>query len=209
MGEANLKEAQRQRIIAAADRLLARQGFRGTTMEDVATAAGIGKGTTYLYFRSKQELALAVVDAHIAGTFARLREIAASELPARQRLERMAVARVLERFDRFQHYGEGLHDMLAALRPRLLRQRERQLHDEAAIFIGPLRALSPSASDRALTRIARAILTATNSLLPYYLSSKQLGARAVIARRARDVARMSVIGAIAVLLSRKRRAAVL
>ncbi|MDQ3950529.1 MAG: TetR/AcrR family transcriptional regulator, partial [Gemmatimonadota bacterium] len=68
MGEANLKEAQRQRIIAAADRLLARQGFRGTTMEDVATAAGIGKGTTYLYFRSKQELALAVVDAHIAGT---------------------------------------------------------------------------------------------------------------------------------------------
>lgn len=202
MADADPKTAQRRRIIAAADRLLARHGFSGTTVEDVAMEAGIGKGTTYLYFRSKEELALAVVDSHIAATFERLREIAQSDQTPRRRLEQMAVARVLERFDRFQHYGEALHDMLAALRPGLLRLRERQLRIEAQIFVPALRELAGSVGDTELTRIARALLTATNSLLPYYLSSKQLGARPGIARRTRDVVRIVVAGAVATLRKR-------
>jgi AcrR family transcriptional regulator len=204
MAETDSKQAQRERIVAAADRLLARRGFRGTTMDDVATEAGIGKGTTYLYFRSKDDLALAVIDAHVRSTFARLCEIADGDATPRKRLERMAIARVLERFDRFRHYGEGLHDMLAAIRPQLLEQRERQLNEEALIFVRPLRALAPSATDSALRRIAGAILTATNSLLPYYLSSRQLGERALIARRTRDLAGIVISGAIVAIRGQKR-----
>lgn len=197
------KAAQRQRILLAADRLLARHGFRGTTMEDVAVEAGIGKGTTYLYFRSKEELALTVVDSHIQATFERLRTLAQSEATPRKRLEQMALARVLYRFDRLQHYGEGLHEMLAALRPALLRQRERQLRIEAEIFVPVLRELAGSESSADLARLARAILTATNSLLPYYLSSRQLGTRSLIARRASDVAWLAVEGAVVLLRKRQ------
>lgn len=169
------------------------------TIQNVATAAGIGKGTTYLYFRSKQDVALAVVDSHIEGTFERLRQIARSKGSPERRLEHMASWRVLDRFDRFQHYGEGLHEMLAALRPRLLQQRERQLRVEAQLFVPVLRELATPASDADLRRVARAILTATNSLLPYYLSSAQLGARPRIARQSREVARIVVAGASATL----------
>jgi len=43
-------------IIAAASTLFPVKGFHATTMEDIAQEAGIGKGTIYEYFRSKEEL---------------------------------------------------------------------------------------------------------------------------------------------------------
>jgi len=41
--------------------LFAERGFAATRLEDVAAAAGIGKGTIYLYFSNKEELFKAVV----------------------------------------------------------------------------------------------------------------------------------------------------
>ena len=46
-------------ILDAADRLLARYGYRKMTIDDVAKEVGIGKGTIYLHFKSKEEIALA------------------------------------------------------------------------------------------------------------------------------------------------------
>jgi AcrR family transcriptional regulator len=48
---------RRQLLDAAAARFDA-AGYTATTMAEVATAAGLAKGTTYLYFRSKEELFL-------------------------------------------------------------------------------------------------------------------------------------------------------
>jgi AcrR family transcriptional regulator len=44
------------RILDAAGELLLRLGYRRVTVEDVATRAGVGKGTLYLHWKSKQEL---------------------------------------------------------------------------------------------------------------------------------------------------------
>jgi len=41
------------RLLAAARRLFARQGYAGTTVEEIARAAGVGTGTFYLYFPDK------------------------------------------------------------------------------------------------------------------------------------------------------------
>ncbi|MCS7000600.1 MAG: TetR/AcrR family transcriptional regulator [Bacteroidota bacterium] len=54
--------AKRQQIIAAAIRVFAQRGFHATKIEHIAEAAGIGKGTIYEYFSSKDELFLAVYD---------------------------------------------------------------------------------------------------------------------------------------------------
>ena len=50
------KEARRVAIIEAALEEFTNQGFTATKLEDVAVRAGIGKGTIYLYFNSKEEL---------------------------------------------------------------------------------------------------------------------------------------------------------
>ena len=50
------KEARRVAIIEAALEEFTSQGFTATKLEDVAVRAGIGKGTIYLYFHSKEEL---------------------------------------------------------------------------------------------------------------------------------------------------------
>jgi AcrR family transcriptional regulator len=51
----------RQEIIEVSARLFARYGFRKTSIDDVAAAARIGKGSVYLHFASKEELFGAVV----------------------------------------------------------------------------------------------------------------------------------------------------
>ncbi len=48
-------------ILCAARQVFAREGFAGATIQAVAGAAGIAKGTVYLYFRSKEELYWAAV----------------------------------------------------------------------------------------------------------------------------------------------------
>ncbi len=51
----------REEIIAAAARLFARYGFKKPSIDDVAAATGIGKGSVYLHFASKEEMFAAVV----------------------------------------------------------------------------------------------------------------------------------------------------
>ncbi len=48
----------RDRILRAATELFVAYGYRKTSVEDVAGAAGVAKGTVYLYYRSKAELLL-------------------------------------------------------------------------------------------------------------------------------------------------------
>lgn len=47
---------KRQLILAAAAEIFAAQGFHQATIEQIAEAAGVGKGTVYLYFKSKRKL---------------------------------------------------------------------------------------------------------------------------------------------------------
>ncbi len=57
---------RKERILESASRLFAEQRFDEVLMEDIARAAGVGKGTLYRYFRDKEELYSAVVFAGLA-----------------------------------------------------------------------------------------------------------------------------------------------
>jgi len=50
------KKVKKQDILEAAINVFAQQGIPNTKMIDIAVKAGIGKGTIYEYFRSKEEL---------------------------------------------------------------------------------------------------------------------------------------------------------
>lgn len=55
------KEARPQELLAAALDLFVERGFAATRLDDVASRAGVSKGTLYLYFANKEELFKAVV----------------------------------------------------------------------------------------------------------------------------------------------------
>src|SRR5688572_15258121 len=57
----DLPENRRAGILKAARCVFARQGYADTIVDDIAGQAGIGKGTLYLYFKSKEEIFLAAL----------------------------------------------------------------------------------------------------------------------------------------------------
>ena len=195
------KEAVKDAILDATDRLLARFGYRKMTVEDIAVEVGIGKGTIYLHFTSKEEIVLSHIDRIVERVKDRLREIAASDAAAAERLRQMLLMRVLFRFDSIQHYTQSLNDLLAALRPGLMARRAKYFEAEAEIFAALLIAGRQSGEfdfqDEYAT--ARALLQATNGLLPYSLSATELGKREEVEQRAADVADLVMGG----LLKRK------
>jgi len=58
--------ANRERILCAARRVLAEQGAAGLSMNSVAAAAGVGKGTIFRRFGDRDGLTEALLDAHTA-----------------------------------------------------------------------------------------------------------------------------------------------
>src|SRR6516165_6500617 len=59
------RPGKRERLVAAAVQLLHQQGIEGTTLADIAHEADVPAGNVYYYFKTKDEVIAAVVDAHI------------------------------------------------------------------------------------------------------------------------------------------------
>ncbi|MES9997310.1 TetR family transcriptional regulator C-terminal domain-containing protein [Desulfovibrio aminophilus] len=59
-----MKRDARQAILDAGADLIHRQGFHNTGLADILAAAGVPKGSFYFYFKSKEELGLALVEHH-------------------------------------------------------------------------------------------------------------------------------------------------
>ena len=74
------RAARRDQIIAAAAECFSRSGYHATTMADIAEAAGVSKGTPYLYFPSKEVLFIALYEEWDCGLSARV-DAAVGALP--------------------------------------------------------------------------------------------------------------------------------
>lgn len=192
------REDVRDAILDATDRLLARYGYRKMTMDDLAREVGIGKGTIYLHFSSKDDIALSHIDRIVDRLKERLLVIAQESAPPGERLREMLITRVLFRFDSVQHYTESLNELLAELRPQLLARRQNYFAEEAQLLAGViaegqrLRAFKSGDS----YEIAHMLLLATNSLLPYSLSTRELGERAEINRKVSFLADLLLAGVL-------------
>jgi AcrR family transcriptional regulator len=74
-------------IVAAAIQLFQQKGYHATSMQDIADAVGLQKGSLYHYISSKDDLLVVIIHDAIAQYNARLAEIKAMDLPVRKRLE--------------------------------------------------------------------------------------------------------------------------
>jgi len=66
MGHRNMKSSKqndvKETIIRESTKLFLANGFRGTSVKEITKAAGIGRGTLYWYFKSKDEILTSVIE---------------------------------------------------------------------------------------------------------------------------------------------------
>ncbi|WP_306317889.1 MULTISPECIES: ScbR family autoregulator-binding transcription factor [unclassified Streptomyces] len=76
----------RAHILAMAAQLFAERGYAKVSLQDVAELAAMTKGAVYFHYKNKEDLAIAVVEAHYARWPVLLAEVATDELPAYEAL---------------------------------------------------------------------------------------------------------------------------
>lgn len=58
----NVSEERKHQIMNAAEDVFAQKGFSDARMDDIAEETGLSKGTLYLYYKSKDDLIIAILD---------------------------------------------------------------------------------------------------------------------------------------------------
>jgi AcrR family transcriptional regulator len=92
------RQQRRQEFIAAAWKCAVHSGYRDLTIADVCAEAGVSKGAFYVYFPSKRDLLLALLDDEATGWDQLMDEFASSGASPRARL-RLFTRAMLERAD--------------------------------------------------------------------------------------------------------------
>lgn len=196
MRDATQRRDVKNAILDATDRLLANNGYKKMTIDDLAAEVGIGKGSVYLHFSSKEEIVLSHIDRIIERLKSRLYEISQKKSSCERRLREMLIERVVFRFDSVQHYTQSLNDMLSTIRPSLLERRKRYFEEEARLFATLVKEGIESGEFAKVNiqEAASSLLLATNSLLPFSLSTQELGERHEIEKRAARLADLLLKG---------------
>jgi AcrR family transcriptional regulator len=125
-------EEKRDEIVAAARALFVEEGFEATPMSRLAAAAGVAPNTIYWYFKDKDEVLVAVLDAEFSAGMAEY-----LTLPVTNPTERLLwVANQLERVSRLvgtvhsrlekSPALHAWHDRFHALSEEMLRVELRQ-----------------------------------------------------------------------------------
>lgn len=89
----NKPDPKAERILAAVSRVLARNGYMGTTINAVAKEAGVSRGLLHYYFSSKDEMLARVIKANME----------------------ISIAMIIDVFDQYhtpQGYAEGIVSLL-------------------------------------------------------------------------------------------------
>jgi AcrR family transcriptional regulator len=111
---------KRQRILDSALNLFAHEPYQAVTMDRVAVAAGVAKGTLYLYFPSKDALYLGILNDGLDTAYRTYQGSADPKLPVVERMRR-SVAVAVEFFDQRRDFLQ----FFAMEEPRLSEARNR------------------------------------------------------------------------------------
>ncbi|MBS1713043.1 MAG: TetR/AcrR family transcriptional regulator [Armatimonadetes bacterium] len=184
-------DAERARILDTAAALFERYGYKKTTIEDIAQEAGIGKGSVYLRFESKEEIGLAWLRSLHEHLFTDATARKPGETP-RVALRQFLVRRVMLRFDVFSRHRRSLDEALSSLKPQL-EEKKRAFHEREAEYVADLvreGAVEGTLASDDPIEDARTMVLATNSLLPYSIRPDQIGDRPAVLRQAEGLAEM-------------------
>jgi AcrR family transcriptional regulator len=113
------KNALRARILSSAIDLFSRRGLDAVTMDEIAEAADVGKGTIYNYFATKED----IVVAFMADLEARLAPAVARFSPGKRPADRILAGYILLHF----RLKEPYHRFVRVLLAQMFADTERSL----------------------------------------------------------------------------------
>lgn len=80
----NISDERKSQILNAAQDVFAQKGFEEARMDDIAGETGLSKGTLYLYFKSKDDLIIAILDRMFQREFKQLENLEQDAVSATQ-----------------------------------------------------------------------------------------------------------------------------
>lgn len=83
------KATRRELILDAAEVIIRNRGFKSTTMDDIAENAELGKGTLYLYFKSKTSIYIAICERGSRRLNEAMAKVLAMELTGLEMIEKL------------------------------------------------------------------------------------------------------------------------
>ena len=115
-GRAPGYDSQREDILARAAELFARQGYAGTSMNEVAKACGVSKPALYHYVRDKSQLLAEIATSHVMRLQALVKEVKKLDLPPEARV-RQLIVRFVEEYAGARHAHRVLTEDVRFLEP--------------------------------------------------------------------------------------------
>lgn len=125
-------QATRKRLLAAAEKTFARDGFEAARLEDIASMAGYTRGAFYANFKSKEDIFFALLEEWVGRRIAEVSAVLARENTPEKRLRALR-----------QHYAQIAKDRrlaLLSLEFKLFAIRHPEAHARLRTRQRPLRA---------------------------------------------------------------------
>ena len=128
----------RQKILDAAEHRLWHYGYKKTTIDEIASDAGVGKGTVYLYFENKEDIGLAIM--------ARFKELSLDEIEEiardphktpKEKLTEMLQRPMLTAHRRCSESPETL-ELVVAIKPHIQKRMLPYFEKECELLAGVL-----------------------------------------------------------------------
>ena len=129
---------KRDQIIAGARAIFMDEGFDAASMNDICRAAGVSKGTLYVYFASKEDLFVALVERERDRIFAAVDPLLESDAPLPERLRlyarRFSEAVCSDEVIRAQRIIIGIAERMPDLGARFVEGAIQRAHGRLARF---------------------------------------------------------------------------
>jgi TetR/AcrR family transcriptional regulator len=168
---------QRDAILQQAAQLFAERGYAGSSMNELAAAAGVSKASLYHYFTDKYQLLAAIAEGHIDRLVALVAEVEARALAPEPRLRELIGRFVDEYADAHAHHQVLVQDLkyLDAVDRARIRGKERTVVDAfAAAIAGAHPGLGTARLDQPLTMLLFGMI---NWMFTWFREDGRLGYR--------------------------------
>lgn len=179
---------RRSEILAKAKDIFLRYGYKKSTVEDIASACGLGKAALYHYFASKEAILAEVVNVESERMIESLRALANRATDARSRFVALMTSRSALVRQTMIDYGVR-PSLLREVLPVVYQMRQRFQRREEQLFAEVIEQGQREGEFKACNAqsCARALVAATHGLDLHYL---QLGAEGKLDASVRDLAQL-------------------
>ncbi len=158
-----------EQILAEAVRIFKQKGYHATSVQDIADAVGLQKGSLYHYISSKEELLSKIFERGTGALTQRLQEIIASDAPPAEKLRRAMQAHVTALCDQLDSYTVYLTErrtLAGRIQSKVRAEAQRHAHLLEQIIQQGVRSGDFRAVDTKMT--AHAILGMCNWMYEWY-----------------------------------------